>query len=454
MERFDRFSIVIDKELNALRVEDEFLTCIGVERLANLEEIVFPNDLTQIKEVLDGLEKKEQRLTCFRIRSISGKFNWVAANLEFAEEEGDAPAFLMGLNDIRSLEENISESKYDQMTGLLNKRAIINRANYLAARRPYQQFYLCVMDIDNFKSVNDVYGHMRGDEVIIDVAHMIRDCVGEAGSVGRIGGDEYMVLLEKAYDEPTARIYLQAIRDGVRALYASNGDGLHVTVTMGAVLFPDYAHNYEELFMVADKMLYIGKLKGRDRYIIYTPELHGDVLANNTVSDVGYRRRTHDKTKLILGLLDHLLHGEKVTVQKVMREVVCYYNLDEMYVFLEGGDTSVYGMEHRDGDDASVKSCELEMQALHAENIDRFFNQNGVAILDFHEMKREYCVGIYDYIEEKEIRYMIIYRMVKTKRPGHIVFVNKRENARKFADSDVSDLTYISKMLEVIAERE
>ena len=453
MEQFNRFSVSIDRKLRTLNVEEAFLAYLGLKKLDTFEKIVYPADLAQLQATVEQMERDRQEFTCFRVEDKNKNYRWVSAHLEFAATDAAEDAICIHMYDIRNMEEDISESSYDQMTGVLNKQTIIRKAHQLAAKRPYEKFILCVMDIDNFKSVNDVYGHMRGDEVIIDVAHIIREKVGKAGSVGRIGGDEFMILLEHAEDEQSARAYLKAIRLAVEALYTENGDGVHVTVTIGAVLFPDHAHTYEELFMVADKMLYIGKMKGRNRYIIYTPELHGNMLSDDKVANSSYRKTIRNKTKFMMELFDQALHRRKISLPEVMNEVVCHYNLDAMYFFFDESDTSVCGRTHESGIEELTEPGEMSMSALHAENIGRLFNENGIAILDFREMKRDLCSGIYDYIEGMGIRYMIIYRMEREKNPGHIVYINRRDNSRKFADSDVTDLTYISKILEVISEK-
>ena len=452
MEQFNRFSVSVDKNLRILAGEDQFFAYLGLKKLNTFEKIVYPGDLDQLRTTVEQLEPDRQEFTCFRIQDKNKNYRWVSAHLEFGDTDVSKAAICIQMYDIRNMEEDISESSYDQMTGVLNKQAIIRKAHHLAAKRPYEKFILCVMDIDNFKSVNDVYGHMRGDEVIIDVAHIIREQVGKAGSVGRIGGDEFMILLEHAEDEQSARSYLKAIRLAGEALYAENGDGVHVTVTIGAVLFPDHAHTYEELFLVADKMLYIGKMKGRNRYIIYTPELHGNMLSDDKVANSSYRKTIRNKTKFMMELFEKALHHEAIILQDVMNEVVCHYNLDAMYFFFDESDTSVCGRIHENGIEDLTADSEMSMSALHAENIGRLFNEHKIAILEFREMKRDLCSGIYDYIEGKGIRYMIIYRMDRERNPGHIVYVNRRDNSRKFADSDVTDLTYISKILEVISE--
>ena len=450
----NKFLVTITKELKVLAVEERFLVYLGLKKLNTFEQIVCPEDLARLRELIEDISKERQDFTCFRVKGKNKKYNWVSAHIESLKTSDQQNVIRLGINDIQGLEEDISESDHDAMTGVYNKQTIMRKAHILAAKRPYEDFCFCIMDIDNFKSVNDVYGHMRGDEVIIDVAHAIQNAVEGIGIVGRFGGDEFMVLLEHVGDEQTARYYLQAMRAAAEELYAGAKDGLTVTVTIGAVLFPAQAHNYEELFHVADKMLYIGKMKGRNRYIIYTPEIHGNVLNNDKVSDASYRKAVRNKIKMMSGLLERLLHGDAVTVREIMRDAVCYYNLDGMYLFYDGDDTSVYGMAHEDGNEDSAEFETMDMDALYAENIERYFNENGIAILDFHEMKRDYCCGIYDYMEERQIRYMIICRIERAKRPGNIVYVNRRENSRKFADSDVTDLTSISKILEVVAEKE
>ncbi len=171
-------------------------------------------------------------------------------------------------------------NKLDGLTGLLNKKSIIDYAQNRMdlSKTPAALF---IIDIDNFKLVNDNFGHAFGDVVIKDVANVIKEAVGKAGRVGRFGGDEYVVILENTNDEEVIRNSARKIRQGIQALYIDKSPNLMVTCSIGIARYPMNSENFEETFDLADKALYYSKLKGKNKYIIYKPELHEEAFNNN-----------------------------------------------------------------------------------------------------------------------------------------------------------------------------
>ena len=174
------------------------------------------------------------------------------------------------------LADNSYSEKRDGLTGLYNKQAITD----LAIKKidiAKQSVSLLIIDVDRFKEFNDNFGHAYGDKVLVTVAKVIQDSVGEQGVAGRIGGDEFLCVLDKT-DEEEIRNIARTIKMGIQwSIQATDPDQV-VTCSIGVARTPTNADNYESLFHLADKCLYIAKKRGRNCYIIYKPEIHGDLL--------------------------------------------------------------------------------------------------------------------------------------------------------------------------------
>lgn len=169
----------------------------------------------------------------------------------------------------------LTDSAFDPGTGLLNKRAIKEYAIERIQNKA-KGVYLAIVDIDDFKQVNDNFGHMYGDKVLFKLAEIIRSVVKTRGVVGRFGGDEFMVFFEGVESEESLRVMLGTIGRNV-AWEFSNIEGLKVSTTIGISKYPEDGTDYDKLFRTADKCVYIGKTKGKSRYIIYDIEKHGPV---------------------------------------------------------------------------------------------------------------------------------------------------------------------------------
>ena len=175
-----------------------------------------------------------------------------------------------------------SESR-DGLTGLYNKKAITE----LAIKKISEEKMPCsliILDADKFKECNDSYGHIFGDRVLVTIASCIKDAIKGRGIAGRIGGDEFLILLDVT-EEDDIRNITRNIRTGIQWNITNAEPGSVVTCSMGIARFPLNAKNYEELFEVADKSLYIAKYRGRNCYILYKPELHDKIIIENKQVD-------------------------------------------------------------------------------------------------------------------------------------------------------------------------
>lgn len=209
------------------------------------------------------------------------------------------------------VEDYVEGSYVDPLTRILNKRAITEYAEEAAASG--EKIALALIDIDNFKDVNDTYGHLFGDQVIAATADIARKVVGEKGAVGRIGGDEFMVVMKRYEDELDLRNYLRTIKTRVASLFKDRLNGNRISCSIGAARAGIDADNYKDLFRIADKALYIAKQKGRNRFIIYKPELHGQFNVSDDDYDMTEIRDTFysakDMNRLNELLADTIING-------------------------------------------------------------------------------------------------------------------------------------------------
>jgi diguanylate cyclase (GGDEF)-like protein len=159
----------------------------------------------------------------------------------------------------------------DALTTCLNRRAFVALVERYLDRMEHQrtddEAALLVIDIDHFKRINDTYGHDCGDVALARVAHAIKDSVREFDVVGRIGGEEFGVLLPGASRERAAAI-AERIRTNVfKTDLPLAGETRHVSVSVGGVTFDD-DRDISELLRVADQRLYAAKRAGRNRVVM------------------------------------------------------------------------------------------------------------------------------------------------------------------------------------------
>ncbi|MCR5594440.1 MAG: GGDEF domain-containing protein [Lachnospiraceae bacterium] len=161
----------------------------------------------------------------------------------------------------------------DSFTGLLNKKASTEYSVEKINSAGKNILWMIVIDIDDFKSINDNYGHAFGDVIIRFVAENLQKHMGRHGIVGRFGGDEFYALMHDVPTREELKLILKVISKEL--MYAFD-DKVKLTMSVGVSQYPKDGTQFDELFGKADKALYIAKEKGKNRHIIYDEKLHGE----------------------------------------------------------------------------------------------------------------------------------------------------------------------------------
>lgn len=182
---------------------------------------------------------------------------------------------------------------YDQGTGVLDKNSIrtFSEDTLKHVKDVKNLCWLAIVDIDDFKHINDTYGHAFGDVVLKKVSEILKRYLKDKGEIGRFGGDEFFICINDETEETVRDIFRLSRRDIQLATIELMSEGEPgVTLSIGTVSSPLNGTDYAELFDKADKALYIAKGKGKNRYIIYRKEMHGDIVIPNGVSGIKYAK--------------------------------------------------------------------------------------------------------------------------------------------------------------------
>ncbi len=166
----------------------------------------------------------------------------------------------------------------DSLTGAIQRPYIIGFIRDLIDHKI--PFTMGLIDLDNFKSINDNYGHKIGDGVLKGVASDLIEYLDDYGVLGRIGGDEFLLVNTRdiEYDDKK-QFFLKMYEDyhGLRKNIPLGQFKPFITGTIGSATYPNDAQDYDTLFAQTDKTLYRGKTKGRNCYIIYVKEKHENI---------------------------------------------------------------------------------------------------------------------------------------------------------------------------------
>ncbi len=203
-------------------------------------------------------------------------FAWQPLTLLFSEL-ADHLAKFMAFKALRALHE--SESRYDVLTGLANRRFIVKtmEQDLLDGKQQDQFKALAFLDLDRFKIINDSLGHDVGDSVLISVAQVLNKHVGQYGMAARYAGDEFLIWFNRG-ESPTVvqHVANQILKAVASPIALNNGSELKITVSMGITYYPEHAKTTGQLIKNADTALYDAKLQGKNRYSEYNDSQVGD----------------------------------------------------------------------------------------------------------------------------------------------------------------------------------
>ncbi len=157
---------------------------------------------------------------------------------------------------------------YDHLTGLPNL-AMFNECisqSISMAQRHSKRVALLFLDMDDFKAVNDTFGHMFGDKILQSVAVRLTDCVRTSDTVCRRSGDEFLILLGEIEHADDAILVAQEILKSIAMPHKVQGQTLSIAASIGISVFPEDAQNVTSLMKSADTAMYTAKQSGPNRY--------------------------------------------------------------------------------------------------------------------------------------------------------------------------------------------
>lgn len=220
----------------------------------------------------------------YRFRDAEGRYIWCNSHpTVFFNRQGVAIRIIVVLSDIdkRKKETQILRKKaeHDLLTGLYNRITTTDLVeNVIAHSESGSRHSMFVIDIDNFKKVNDNLGHLCGDQLIVETAEQIKKLFREDDIVGRVGGDEFVVFLRNINSLELVIKKAESLRQAFRTASCRAIGGCYISASVGISCCPYDGTSYEELFRKADAAMYMAKNSGKDDFRIYTSGIETGII--------------------------------------------------------------------------------------------------------------------------------------------------------------------------------
>ena len=235
-----------------------------------------PEDVSVVMESIAAMgQGSDYQVVEVRVAKADGRYLWCRFRSSAIRGPGGALEKILGViinidEEKRSAQALQERAERDTLTKLLNKSAARKQTeDYLAGFSHNTNCALFIIDMDNFKQINDRFGHLFGDAVLTQAAREIRRLFRAQDIVARIGGDEFLVVMRGIADRKIAEDRCRQLVEAFGNVFRGHLRGSRLSCSVGVALFPDHGTSYSELFQRADQALYMAKDKGKNGYAVY-----------------------------------------------------------------------------------------------------------------------------------------------------------------------------------------
>lgn len=422
LEEFDDLYMVCD--IHEGKVLEIYPPVSAVNLPCNILSIFrlkkFNMDISSLKEV-ENLLKNCKNNECITIQGSNGWYS-----LEFKTTvEGKGILHLYNLDiPLGKMNTILSQSQLDPLTNALQKNAIEIYIDSKLKDKKTTSATVFMLDIDYFKNINDNYGHLFGDKVIVGVANALQSLSGTSGKVGRIGGDEFILFVEHDLDRLGMKNIARLIRYVLDNLQI-DGKPFGCTATIGISQYPKDGKTFQELYACCDKALYRGKEKGRDCHIIFDPLLHhGHIDGLETTQENSNMVNKLSTTKFIGQILKLSLADFKKNKDEIFSQISDFINLDRIVMFRRGEPKVEYTKKTEDKNVEAYKDFDFEeyrknfvIDDMHYINDTKTWEIKNLEVYEIYKKSKTIStvqVLLFD-IEENPIGFMS-YEMIHSRR--------------------------------------
>lgn len=350
-------------------------------------------------------------------------------------------------------EKLLYQAQTDVLTGLYNKAtAQLMITEYLKqAKLQDNNQALFIIDIDGFKEVNDHFGHLFGDAVITDLARCIKNSFRKSDIVGRIGGDEFVVLFKNIVNQDVIIKKAKKLVKLLQRKYTSGTITYEVSASIGIVLSPLHGTNFNHLFEKADHALYHVKENGKNGFYFYHEDLPATQYKSSRKFDLSRPRNKGMQKAFNENVIEYIfkiLYRSKdadTAINFILEVIGRKYNIDRAFI-LEKNDKSTYcnTFEWCEENIASKKREQEKIPAAIAEKFRSQFDENGLFNCnDVNLLPPE----IKKYFNNLPVKALLECAMLKKGTMAGVIGFEYHKNPRVWKDDEIEVLSFTAEIL-------
>lgn len=306
-------------------------------------DIIPQHSLSDFMHIIENIHNGEEHNPPeLQLRRYNGDLIWYQIQYKLIFGTNGQPLKAIGkMTDITvrrtMLDELTHKTQTDPLTKLFNKEETQLRIETcLQEATSDDRFALMMIDVDNFKAVNDSLGHQFGDAVLVEIATHIKSLFRETDILGRIGGDEFIVFLRNIKDKQLIIDKATKLSKAFRKTFTGGRKDYKISSSIGISLYPKHGNTFSALYNMADMALYESKHKGKDCFTIYNETIEQCLMSNSQPLEEAERFiASYFREDIVYNIFEMLYETKDLytTINMVLAIIGKRYNVDRCYIF-------------------------------------------------------------------------------------------------------------------------
>lgn len=437
---------------------DDFHTIVEfmLNHMVYIEDRDLVRSFIELDALLKAYEEGITRATFSYRREIGeGRLSWVECTL-YIYEDGESGnirsiGYLKDINEAKERELLLQQkAEHDLLTGLYNKVTTesLIKDFVLSSQNSAASGGFMLIDLDDFKNINDTLGHAYGDAVLSQISGKLAALFPKSAIVGRVGGDEFVVFLSQLSSIAEAGDKAKQICHMFRSAYTGNTGDYKISGSIGIAIFPEHGDSFSELYRKADCALYYAKKKGKDTFCLYN-----EGLLNHEEPILERERKIDDNTEQVFS--EHIIEyvrmilGESAdkerTVSAILELIAQHFNYGRSYIALqtEGSNDWCITSEWFSQEIGPVSQKRRKIGPLLTDVYKKLFTPEGFIYMKVAELPTS-CRTLY---EEQDIYRIVHFSIEKENRVVAVIGFDDYDKDRDIQETDLSVLQKVSQLL-------
>ncbi len=419
-------------------------------------EFIHEDDIATYEEMMDNV--KNGILKSYEIRFLDDKKNYRyhKVTCKLISDSAGTPVFVVGkgidINEQRVFEER---SQKDLLTDCYNKISAQNIISEKLAANSTSTHVLFIIDIDNFKSINDNLGHYFGDEVLREISAGLKAAFRDIDIVARIGGDEFIIFVENLFDTNIISQKAEKILEVYRKTYSGEYKDYSISGSVGIALYPRDGKTYDELYQNADKALSHAKIQGKNRYMVYSSDLNVGTTRSITKIENANRIASsffdYDLISAVFNIL-YEKNGNSDAINLTLSYLGQKYNVDRSYIFetLDDGLTLTNTFEYcKEG----ISSEIANLQGIPYELFADFLNKAHNDIIYSNDLRETLEQDrAFEIMDDQGILSFVHAQIKSDDKMTFFIGLDDCTKTRVWTEREINSLQYVGKLLSIILQ--